>query len=371
MPEDSKAAEQYRQAWARFGAVARRVYQSYQATPELLPEIYTRFETVLPRWRPPEIGDGLGFDQSDEFQEKYRKAAAAIDEFGDTMLSSFPLVSGVAVSLRYAGGEILPEPCVTFFVEKKLPESAGEPAIPRSIAGVPTDVVEAGRPVLQTSGAGHIRGQRIRPAQPGTSISHIRVTAGTFGCLVEDEKRQYILSCAHVLSDAAGAAGEAIVQPGTHYGGAAPKDQVARLTKTVPLSNGVCIADAGIAEVDDPSGVTADIRGLGKPVGTRSLTGLGVNVQKSGDFTGVTHGIVTGLKGTITLPINGMTVTFQDAIITSGMSGPGDSGSLLMDNRNQAIGLLFGGLQHESSWVVSWYNPIDVVLGKLGVTLVT
>jgi hypothetical protein len=370
MPEYS-AAEQYRQAWFRLGAAARRADRSYQRTPELILERYARFETASQRM-PPAAGDGLEFDQTDEFQEMYRKAAAAIDEFGDAMILSFPLVTGVAVSLRYAGGEILPEPCITFFVEKKVPESECEPAIPRSIAGVPTDVLEAGRPVLQTSGAAHVRGRRIRPAQPGSSVSHIRVTSGTLGCLVEDEKRQYILSCAHVLSDAAGVPGDAIVQPGTHYGGTAPKDRVGRLTKTIPLCNGVCIADAGIVEVDNPSDVIADIRGLGKPVGTRTLNGLGVNVQKSGDFTGVTTGVVTGLKGTIgPLTINGAIVTFQDAIITSGMSCPGDSGSLLMDNRNRAIGLLFGGMQNGSNWVVSWYNPIDVVLRNLGVSLVT
>ena len=89
-------------------------------------------------------------------------------------------------------------------------------------------------------------------------------------------------------------------------------------------------------------------------------------------MTGLTHGVVTGIKGTIgPFQVNGVAnVYFTDAIITTGMSEPGDSGSLLMDHQDQAIGLLFGGLQFGSTYVVSWFSPIDTVLNNLGVTLV-
>jgi hypothetical protein len=244
-------------------------------------------------------------------------------------------------------------------------------SVPPKIDGVPVDVVEAGTPLLHKA-PGHVPGIRLRPADPGMSLSHFRVSSGTFGCLVEDGVRQYILSCAHVLSDATASPGDTILQQAPLYGGSSPSDDIASFTRAIPLTSGSCIADAGIAEVTNLSDVTASIRGIGKPIGTRALSGVGLLVQKSGDMTGLTHGVVTGIKGTIgPLQVNGVAnVYFTDAIITTGMSEPGDSGSLLMDHQDQAIGLLFGGLQYGSTYVVSWFSPIDTVLSNLGVSLV-
>ena len=116
----------------------------------------------------------------------------------------------------------------------------------------------------------------------------------------------------------------------------------------MPIAPGTCIADAAIAEVADPTTVSPAIRYIGvKPTGTRTLSGVGFLVQKSGDETGLTHGVVVGLGGIIgPVTVNAVSgVHFGNSIVTSGMSQGGDSGSLLMDYQGRAIGLLFGGLQ--------------------------
>jgi hypothetical protein len=316
--------------------------------------------------------EAASFENDIDLRQRFQIATQVITKHREDLIRSFPLVTAVAVSLKYFKGDLSRrDPCVTFFVAEKLPaDRMRMNAIPPTIDGAPTDVVEGGTPVLFASRP-HTPGQRSRPAQPGSSVSHFNVTSGTFGCLVTDGEHEYVLSCAHVLSHATGSAGDAVLQPGTSFGGTAPTDQIASLTKAI-LGSGPFIADAAIAKIDDPSNVTADVRGIGKPTGPRTLNGVGFTVQKSGDVSGVTHGVVVGLKGTVgPLQINGFAnVYFNDVIITTGMSQPGDSGSLLMDYRNRAIGVLFGGLQFGSSYVVSWYSPIETVLQSLGVNLV-
>jgi hypothetical protein len=306
----------------------------------------------------------------------FRRAEVVVEKYGAELLRNFPVATAVAVSLKYAGGEVRPgEPCITFFVGRKRPiDELENRVIPREIEGVLTDVVEAGVPrISNTAGAPHVPGTRLRPAPPGSSIAHSRVSSGTFGCLVTDGNSVYILSCAHVLSDVAATAGDHILQPGSLFGGTTPLDHIASFVRAVPLFSGFCIADAAIARVHNSGDVTPDVLQIGKPSGTRVLTRVGRSVQKSGNQTGVTSGTVVGIKARVgPLSINGAAnIYFSDVIITTGMSDSGDSGALLMDNGRRALGILFGGLAIGSTYAVSWYNPIDAILSNLGVTLVT
>src|SRR5207253_113070 len=113
----------------------------------------------------------------------------------------------------------------------------------------------------------------------------IRVGSGTLGCLVEDDFGSvFLLSCAHVLSDAAGVLGDPIVQPGTAFGGRPLRDTVATVNRCLQLNTGPSIADAGIARIDHPSLVTSAIRYVGAPPrGTRILRAgdLGLKLRKS------------------------------------------------------------------------------------------
>jgi hypothetical protein len=356
MAIDPEFAGNYERAWRRFS-------ESEQ-------EHFGGFRTQ--QWRKGDLYVVVS-DRSRE-EEGIRKAGEVVHALGARLVRQFPTTTAIAVSYKYAGGEIEPIPTITFFVGKKLPErELGKCVIPKEIEGIPTDVVEAGVPQLQQkSPQPHSPGARSRPAQPGMSIAHERVTSGTFGCLLEDgHGKSFILSCAHVLSDAAGLAGDVILQPAPHYGGVRPQDEIGRLTKTLPLWNGICIADAAIAEAN-PANVLPNVQGIGKPAGVRTSAPIGLAVQKSGDQTGVTTGLVVGIKATIpNLQINGAAnVSFDDVIITTPMSIGGDSGSLLMDNTLEAVGMLFGGLVIGSQPTISWYNPLEPILTHFGLSLV-
>jgi hypothetical protein len=88
-------------------------------------------------------------------------------------------------------------------------------------------------------------------------------------------------------------------------------------------------------------------------------------VRKSGRTSGLTTGQIRVLEATIDVDYGGRTARFDGQIITTAMSEPGDSGSLLVAaDALQAVGLLFAGSQQATV-----YNPIEVVLERLNVTL--
>jgi hypothetical protein len=92
---------------------------------------------------------------------------------------------------------------VRVYVERKVPKSAlpkGD-TIPRTIGGVPTDVIETGRLFAQAT---PIARKRQRPAKGGCSIGFEGdgfVMAGTLGCLVTDGESRFLLSNNHVIAN--------------------------------------------------------------------------------------------------------------------------------------------------------------------------
>ncbi len=107
------------------------------------------------------------------------------------------------------------------------------------------------------------------------SISHIKITAGTFGAVVkkrgDTQGDCYVLSSNHVLTQFnRPEPGAAVVQPGSSDGGKAV-DKIAELAEMIPLEfddrefkNTV---DAAIARVLESSDVHSDIIHLGRPAG--------------------------------------------------------------------------------------------------------
>ena len=177
----------------------------------------------------------------------------------------------------------------------------------------------------------------LRPARPGYSIGHFRITAGTFGCLVRDTCppcRIHILSNNHVLADSNSAAiGDPILQPGRHDGGTVASDTIARLTRFVPIRFGdpdrYNLIDAALATPGDLRDVIASVVGLGIPNGVEEAT-LGLDVVKSGRTTQTTAGQVTGIDATVAVNYGVGVAYFRNQIITTSMSAGGDLGSLLM-----------------------------------------
>ena len=267
-----------------------------------------------------------------------------------------------------------------------LLERSGIPGLPVALDGVPVSQRVTGRLMAFSDPT-----QRQRPAPSGFSVGHPAITAGTIGARVRDALgRVYILSNNHVLANSNGATiGDAEYQPGPFDGGTAA-DQIATLTdfQAINFAGGNNTIDAAIAlsstslldnatPSDDGYGmpnatIYGDANGDGLFDDRNAL--LGLNVQKYGRTTRLTHGQITGVNATVTVcyAASGLTCTksaryVDQFIIEPGtFSGGGDSGSLIVtdDGNLNPVALLFAG-----SSTVTIANRIDLVLNRFGVSI--
>ena len=318
-------------------------------------------------------------------------------------------VVGIGVGYKETSDGLTGDVAVVVNVERKLPKAqlAESDKVPQDLNGIKTDVVETGRFLAgqvnpaQTSPQGPK--SRWRPQiPPGVSLCHANVTAGTFGCLVQRDNEIFILSNNHVLANVNNAkTGDAIIQPG-RYDGGRPEDKVATLAEFIPLdfgggsasctvatgiekilnrlaqllgskhrllaystSPGENRVDAALARPLNQADFTGQILEIGLPKGIAEAT-LGTQVQKSGRTTGHTRGRITQIDVTTAVDYNGRMATFTDQLLASGMSDGGDSGSAVLDDEDNVIGLLFAGSPR-----ATLMNPIQAVLGALNVQIVT
>jgi len=286
-------------------------------------------------------------------------------------------VQGVGIGPKITDGERLEELVLKVYVEKKLPRDSVSNPVPRTleIAGLPrlqTDVEAIGRIKLESNTT------RVRPAIPGFSIGHIKITAGTFGCLVRkkgDKDTLYILSNSHVLANEGLAdRGDAIVQPGVADGGAAPADLIAKLEESVPFnftsSTFPNLVDAAIAKVK-AADVTSAIRIIGVPVGVNVKVRRDQQVQKTGRTTDYTIGIIRDVNYRTALrykkPGGGKgRVGFRDQVLCTRYTAGGDSGSAVLNMKKEVVGLHFAGSETSSI-----FNRIENVLTLLNLEVLT
>jgi hypothetical protein len=328
--------------------------------------------------------------------------AQAYEIYQQALPNLFKRPNVVACGLGYkvCEGQTSSELSLIVSVSQKVPRDQLMPqdVIPKTVEGMPTDVVETG----------HIRAQipenpreRFRPAMPGISIGHRDTTAGTFGLLVQRRGAPYILSNNHVLAVSnAGKIGDPIYQPGPADGGTV-NDRIGALAEFAPLdfggnpskcqiansiaallnfvarvtgsshrlqpmqqTSGVNAMDAALAQPDTPDLVLPAVLGLGLPTGMNTPA-LGMQVQKMGRTTSLTHGFVTQINVTVSVDYAGRSAVFSDQIITNSMSHPGDSGSGILDMDSRGVGLLFAG-----STTVTIFTPLQRVLDYFNVQLV-
>lgn len=333
-------------------------------------------------------------------KKMYRSLEVAQNRF-----SGLPNVIGVGVGYKKQGRQDTDEPAVIFFVDKKVPVDALgiDDIIPKRIAGKLTDVIEVGE--IRLLG----RTERLRPAVPGASIAHYKVTAGTFGAVVRDRETEelLILSNNHVLANATNGCdgkcdiGDPVYQPGSYDGGT-EGDQIGTLLRYVPLcrfskdvncraasmairaTNAVIrtirpfynlrletvghtnLADCALARPASPDLISPEVLEIGRVNGAGEVV-AGAGVKKSGRTSGLTAGSVKAVR--VALNVNmghgNDVVRFQDQVVAEMKSQPGDSGSLILDDDNRAVGLLFAG-----SGEYTVFSPIRTVCDQLGVDIV-
>jgi hypothetical protein len=284
-------------------------------------------------------------------------------------------------------------------VEKKLPVSqlSIQDIVPGIINGIPTDVVETGVIRALESHTG-----RYRPAPGGVSIGHRDITAGTLGCLVKKNGQVFILSNNHVLANSnAAQIGDPILQPGPYDGGKLPDDHIANLAEFISISftdtpsdcsiargiagflSGIArilgrdvrlkairaraqenLVDAAIARPLNDQDVKNEILEIGTIKGLAQGE-LGMAIKKSGRTTGLTAGEIQQVDVTVNVQYGeGRTGLFTDQLLAGAMSQGGDSGSAVLDNGNNLVGLLFAG-----SDTTTIINKVENVFSALGLGL--
>lgn len=286
-------------------------------------------------------------------------------------LLALPNVVGVAASPKMVNGKPTKQWSLTVLVEKK--EAPGKLAkaglVPGTIDGVVTDVIEVGKPEALVFNA------HVRPALPGFSLGHHDITAGTFGCVVQDLRKaggddHLILSNNHVLANTnRGKSGDLILQPGPFDGGVYPADGIATLDRFEPIvfgRNGLNLVDAAVARPTFSRNITSSIIGVVMPTGVNQAL-VGNTVIKVGRTTQVTVGVVIATNATIVVGYGSAgTAQFRHQILTTPMAAGGDSGSLLMNASLNAVGLLFAG-----SALITIHNHIADVEAALSVRPLT
>ena len=220
--------------------------------------------------------------------------------------------------------------------------------------------------------------QRLRPAMGGFSVGHPKITAGTIGTCVYDMRtvpgipaKYYILSNNHVLANSNNARiGDPILQPGPYDGGSLPRDIIARLSRFItirfkaPGYAPINYVDAAIAEGEFHN-LNREIYWIGYVKQVKSNPKVGDIVEKTGRTTNFTTGKILSTNGLVDVNYGGGRVArFGKQIITTAMSAGGDSGSLVCDISEGAVGLLFAGSSR-----VTIINNILHVQSLLGIRL--
>ena len=316
-----------------------------------------------------------------------------------------PNVMGVGYGYKEVRGVCTQEPAVTVMVRRKVASQGLSPGhiVPRVLANVRTDVIEVGDIVTLEE-----RRNRLRPARPGASIGHEKISAGTFGAVVYDveDGQPLILSNNHVLAnstdgtDDRAQVGDKVLQPGRHDGGSMD-DIIGHLERYVPLyriaarpncafaasleravnrvikrfrsdyefriikhsdtSNEV---DAAVARPVDDSMISPDILDIGVP-GEPTEAELGMRVQKSGRTSGWTEARVKVIDAVLRVAVGDTGFAmFTNQIVTTPLGQPGDSGSLVLTEGQRPVGLLAAGSQQ-----VTILNKIQPVLSLLHIGL--
>ncbi len=316
-------------------------------------------------------------------------------------LFKLPNIVAIGVGFRNRDRQGLRELCLVCSVDRKRPlnELRESDRAPAYLGDFRVDVVASGK----FRALGQPQVERMRPVQPGISIGHTGITAGTFGCVVLRNGERLLLSNNHVIANGnAGKLGDSIVQPGPHDGGSSQRDVIAKLVEYIPIvydgdrdpvgatrtdpnasgcgknlsflagktnaldpinRAGQNLVDCAIARPVDPSILTTDILNVGRPRGI-GVGALGMRVQKSGRTTGHTLGDIEQIDVTSRIEYETRSATFSGQIMATAVSAGGDSGSVVLDMSNNVIGLLFAGSQ--TSTLI---NPIQNVFEALNIEL--
>lgn len=218
--------------------------------------------------------------------------------------------------------------------------------------GVKVLVTGEFKPLVKEGELGpHERPGRYRPLVAGISVGHYNITAGTLGLILKDKdnddvilSNNHVLACSSSVRKARAQINDDILQPGRYDGGLRPQDRVAGLKAWVPIDEtGINYIDAAIAKIDPGIQFKYEILGLPYPKGFGTAK-INEFVKKSGRTSEVTTGPVYTDNATVTVNYGKFIATFTDLyLVINPFGAPGDSGSAVLNSKDELVGLLFAG----------------------------
>ncbi|GEM_PF-2035674 len=305
-----------------------------------------------------------------------------------------PEITSLGVSLKTVNDKLINSLSYTFGVKKKLPLSQVKNAIPSTIFGFPTDVVEFeihdNHLATPDMVADATRNEKTDPLIGGISISangelmqggKAIAGNGTLGVMVnkKGDKNPYMITCAHVVAGTTTKLDSDICQQSKWqttlnycHDCAALKDYY---KENVFFDRNSVVIDAWLdcaiarkgyfrnADIGKVYGVGNTITGFGEV----NAALIGEEVMKSGITTEITTGTITSITESLKAKkLDGSEVVAHNVVTVRGDGGyfsrSGDSGSAVFKTNDfTMIGVLFGSGVTNGLGLVS---PIDAVLSK-------
>ena len=295
--------------------------------------------------------------------------------FGARLLAN-PDVHGIGIGHKRKGGRKLDTLALVTHVYKKLPiaEIEEDRRIPPKLTffsrqenaevSIPTDVreVRVPEPEVECGQCDADFQSRVRPAPGGYSIGLDDVAGGTLGGWVWDRVTESItlLSNEHILGSTSG---DAVIQPSATDSGVFPADDLADVVRAGTL-------DAAIASPNRADDVELEIGCSGPAVFEIADATIGLQVEKVGQTTGLTCGLVELIDYD-----SGHYGSHADLWIDgdgNDFSRGGDSGSLYVEMNHpegfdwkRIVGLHWGGSGNDGVG-----HPIRAVFHDLNLTTV-
>lgn len=286
-------------------------------------------------------------------------------------LMRIPGVERVTVGMRERGGKLEQEILFRVHVEQKLPESALAPSevIPKTIRGVPVDVIVKRLPQLETGFKDDENDSRkYRPLVGGISVSAEDSNPdlpGTMGCICRrtTDNKTVFVSNWHVLIDPGGAIGNGTGQPKWRKTCCCVCDRVGTVLDFDQT------LDCAIAEIGAKIPWAPKIRRIIKLDGTVEEEGKIAGgtapvptegVYKVGMRTGLTYGFISDID-----PVQKRVEVTPDAEF-SRMSAPGDSGSVYVSITNHKVMALHNAGDGRHGFGI----PFDLVMARLKIEVI-
>jgi hypothetical protein len=317
-----------------------------------------------------------------------------------------PGVTAVGLGGRERAGRPTGEVVIKVFVERKRPLAELSPgdALPERFEGVSVDVSQLAQSVPDTGPGTDDPGEQDAPDVPlgsprvprgkgdrdkyrslvgGVQVqaAHADAGTGTLGCVLvhrSDPTKVYALTNFHVVDSEREDAQAGVTRVGQPTNFSSSTKCCSHLVGTFVAGDRDTVRDAALVQLDPGTQWMAEIVDIGVVAGTHTITldeakTMTYSVQKRGATTRHTGGVVEAINATHTTG----GITRHNVIIVRPRFNPGvpddeityfsdhgDSGSAVLNDDNEVVGVHVGGSLDEDLGVHKGIElPIDVILG--------